>query len=178
MFIACGITVARGTQCDQIWRFLKLLSYTFSKTKVAQIFAYILGFCQKHYFVSKNRCGSFLATVCKIWLLFIPTSGHTGTGTLTSQPGIKFFCSYPSLAPTEDHFGLNYQPAATNDQLSTTNELHIYTKSSNLRFPFVVGSLHSFSTITIFISTKSDNLKRILWPFTLFTLTLLNLDLF
>ena len=37
-----------------------------------------LGYCVKHYFVSRNYCGSFLGIFWKFGLLFIPSSGHTG----------------------------------------------------------------------------------------------------
>ena len=50
--------IFRLSQCDQIGQFL--------------------GYCVKHYFVSRNYCGSFLGIVWKFGLLFIPSSGHTG----------------------------------------------------------------------------------------------------
>ena len=56
-------------QCDQIGRFLKLLVAN-CLTKVAQIFGNFLGYCKKHYSVSKNCCGSFLGIVCEIWATF------------------------------------------------------------------------------------------------------------
>ena len=55
-----------GTRLGDFW---KLLATNFL-TKVAQIFGNFLGYCEKHYSVSKNCCGSFLDIVWEIWTTF------------------------------------------------------------------------------------------------------------
>ena len=54
------------TRLGDFWKFLA----TNILTKVAQIFGNFLGCCEKHYFVSKNCCGSFLGRVWKNWATF------------------------------------------------------------------------------------------------------------
>ena len=53
----------------RLGNFLKFSATNFL-TKVAQIFGNFLGCCEKHYFISKNYCGSFLGIVWKIWATF------------------------------------------------------------------------------------------------------------
>ena len=57
-------------QCDQIGQFL-IKNYV---TKVAQTFYECFGYFQTNLFLCKNLLCLLLET---IWLLFIPTSGHT-----------------------------------------------------------------------------------------------------
>ena len=54
------------TRLGDFWKFLakRFLS------KVAQIFGNLLGYSEKHYFVSKNCCGSFFALAWEIWATF------------------------------------------------------------------------------------------------------------
>ena len=57
------------TSVTRLGDFWKLMPTNFL-TKVAQIFGNFLGYCEKHYSVSKNCCGSFLDIVWEIWATF------------------------------------------------------------------------------------------------------------
>ena len=76
------------TRLGDFWKFLakKFLS------KVAQIFGNLLGYSEKHYFVSKNCCGSFSPLLGKFGLLFIPRSGHTGFNLSVLQTSTTSTC--------------------------------------------------------------------------------------
>ena len=76
------------TRLGDFWKFLA----TNFLTKVTQIFGNFLGYCEKHYFVSKNSCGSFWGIIWKIWATFNPTSGHTA-----DNPSLKMASKFLPL---------------------------------------------------------------------------------
>ena len=52
---------------------------------------------KKHYFLSKNYCGSFLGIFVNFGLLFIPISGHTGrSDKVVVFDGVDLIESMPS----------------------------------------------------------------------------------
>ena len=63
-------------QCDQIGRCFKVLVTNFL-TKVGKIFEDLLGYIEINCFLGKNAVDTFWTTLRRIWLLFIPPSGHT-----------------------------------------------------------------------------------------------------
>ena len=63
-------------QCDQIGYFWKGLTINFV-LKVAQYLGAFWGFFEKHHLLVENVLATFRASLGKIGLLFLPTSGNT-----------------------------------------------------------------------------------------------------
>ena len=63
----CWTTIITSvTRLSDYWKLLASIFFT----KVAEIFGNFLGYCEKHYFVSRNCCGYLLAIVWKMWATF------------------------------------------------------------------------------------------------------------
>ena len=74
-------------QCDQIWKVL----VTNFHTKVAKIFCNILGNFEKSLIKVKTTVATLYANFGNIWLLFIPTSGHTGSIIISSSAYLSLY---------------------------------------------------------------------------------------
>ena len=83
--------ILQHSQCDRIGPFLTDLGNKHFLTKVGQIFWCLLGpFWKMALLNLKIAAPIFWATVGKIWLLFIPTSGHTVCSTGANTTQIRF----------------------------------------------------------------------------------------
>ena len=86
------MSALRDGQCDQIGLFLKRLNEKISCNNSPNILKRFRSFDISVTICIKSDVGTFWATM---WLLFIPSSGHTGDGKISTL-NLKLFLRIPS----------------------------------------------------------------------------------